>query len=124
MDKIKLIWKYMRGRRFLYLMSVLSIGVAAFIQFLWPLVLRITIDSIIGDQPLEISGWLAPFFKKLFVKIGEREFLVEKLWLIATVMVMLTLIQGVFTYLKGRWSAIASEAIIKNLRDNLYEHLQ
>ncbi len=124
MNKIKLLWEYMKGYRLLYLMAILSIGVAAFIQFLWPLVLRVTIDSIIGDQPLEISGWLAPFFEKIFVKIGGREFLVEKLWLTAVVLVFLTLIRGLFTYLKGRWSAIASESIIKNLRDDLYEHLQ
>ena len=35
-----------------------------------------------------------------------------------------TAIAGVFTYLRGRWSAQASEAIARSVRDRVYNHLQ
>ncbi|MFO7897204.1 MAG: ABC transporter ATP-binding protein [Candidatus Cloacimonadales bacterium] len=124
MDKMKLLWKYMKGSRMLYLMAIIAIGIAAFIQFLWPLVLRVTIDSIIGDQPLQVGGWLADYFKRVYEFSGGRSVLVQKLWLSSLILVRLTLLRGLFTYWKGKWSAIASESIIRNLRDQLYQHLQ
>jgi ATP-binding cassette subfamily B protein len=39
-------------------------------------------------------------------------------------MVTLTAIAGFFTYLRGRWSATASEEIVRKLRDRLYDQLQ
>ena len=124
MDKMKLLWKFMKGNRAIYIMAVLAVGAASFIQFLWPMVLRVTIDSIIGDKPLELSGWLTPIITKSFNFLGGRSQLAQKLWISSLVLVLLTLVRGVFTYYKGKWSAVASESIIRNLRDKLYEHLQ
>jgi ATP-binding cassette subfamily B protein len=36
----------------------------------------------------------------------------------------LNVVNGVFTYFKGRWSALASENIALTIRDSLYTHLQ
>ena len=40
------------------------------------------------------------------------------------VLVGLNIINGVFTYLKGRLTAVASENIALELRESLYAHLQ
>ena len=124
MDKLRLLWDFMKGKRALYIMAIVAIGIASFIQFLWPMVLRVTIDSIIGDQPLEISGWLEPIFTKGFILLGGRENLMSKIWVSSAILVLLTLVRGLFTYYKGKWSAVASESIVKNMRNRLFEHLQ
>ena len=36
---------------------------------------------------------------------------------------VLTLLAGVFSFLKSRWAAIASEALAQRLRDELFGHL-
>lgn len=120
MKNIKLIWAYMHGNRMLYVGAIISVAIASFFSIIGPLVLRATIDSIIGDKPLNLPGWLLP----LFIKLGGRDVLRYNLWIAGFILVMLTLFRGLFLFLKGRWSAVAAESIAKNIRESLYDHLQ
>ena len=46
------------------------------------------------------------------------------MWIIAGVLIGITVITGFFTYYSGKTSAEASEGIAKNIREKLYDHLQ
>ena len=50
---------------------------------------------------------------------GGREYLRGHLWLAGLAILVLTAIAGVLTYLRGRWSTLASEAIARSLRPAL-----
>jgi ATP-binding cassette subfamily B protein len=89
-------------------------------MFLVPLVIRLTIDSVIGDKPLTGPA----LFTRLLGDLADGSKMIHYLWLLGGLIVLLTILQGLFTYLKGRWSAEASERIVRNLRDRLYDHLQ
>ena len=120
MKRFKLIWDYMKGNRALYIGAIISIGLATFFSLLTPLVLRTTIDSIIGDTPLDIPNWglsIVNYF-------GGTEGIRGKLWITALIIVGITLLRGIFLYTKGKWSAVAAESIAKNMRERLYDHLQ
>ena len=52
MKNIKLLWNHMDGNKLTYLGAILSVGLAALFTMLGPLVIRVTIDSIIGGQPV------------------------------------------------------------------------
>jgi len=56
--------------------------------------------------------------------LGGADHLAHNLWLAALAMFVLTAAAGFFTFFKVRWSAGASEEIARNLRNNLYDHLQ
>jgi len=57
--QLKLLWHFMQGNRMLYLSAILAIGFATAFSLIGPLVLRTTIDSIIGDEPMmQMFGWL------------------------------------------------------------------
>src|SRR5690554_5643345 len=104
----------MESNRLLYLGAVLSVALAALATISGPLVIRITIDSVIGDQPLT-----APFFIQSFVqKIGQR------FWVPGIVLIAITIFRGLFIFLRGRLAAQASESIAKNIRDRVYDHIQ
>ncbi len=118
--KLSILWGYMKGNRTLYLLSVAAIVLAAFFQFLSPLVMRITIDSVIGDMQVADGSTGERFLSAL----GGRDSLQANLWRLATILVMLTVSQGVFHFVKGKWLAQASEATAKNLREKLYNHIQ
>ncbi len=113
----------MHGNRLVYLLAILAIATATFMQFVWPLILQITVDSIIGDEPLSVQGWLMPIFSWLYELAGGRDNLVRQLWLCTLLLVLVTLLRGAFLYLKGKWSAIASESIVRSIRDTVYNHL-
>ncbi|MEX2214656.1 MAG: ABC transporter ATP-binding protein, partial [Phycisphaeraceae bacterium] len=55
--------------------------------------------------------------------LGGPDYLANNLWLAALAMAVLTAFAGLFTYMKGRLAARACEGIARNLRDQLYDHL-
>ena len=114
----------MKGNRTLYVLSILSIGFATFINFIWPMILRITVDSIIGGKEMISSGWLQPIIEGLLSFFGNTSVLAKNLWICSLMLVGLTLIRGVFLYWKGKWSAVSSESIARKIRETVYDHLQ
>ena len=98
-----------------YFGSIAAVVVNVAISFLTPLVLAETIDGIIG-QKRALSGWAEA--------LGGRDFLIRNLWIMGLMMLLLSVLGGLFQFLRGRWMAEASESIAKNMRDRLYRHLQ
>ncbi|MCK4396443.1 ABC transporter ATP-binding protein [candidate division WOR-3 bacterium] len=118
--RLKILWNFMKGNRTLYMRAIIAVGIATLFSLIGPLVLRVMIDSIIGDKPMHMPGWLQSFIQSL----GGRSVLSMNLWLGSLILVTLTVVGGLFLFLKGKWSAIASESIAKNIREQLYDHLQ
>lgn len=119
MKSIRLLWNYMDGNRLTYLGAILSVGLAALFTIMGPLVIRITIDSVIGDQPLTVPFPLLRFLEGLDVS----EFR-QTLWVPGLLLITITLLRGLFMFLRGKLSAQASETTAKRLRDQLYDHIQ
>lgn len=120
MKNFKLLWNFMKGNRLMYLGAITSIGFATFFSFLSPLIIRYTIDSVIGGNLMDEPLWIG----KVINYIGGAETLRQNLWICGLSIVILSIINGIFTYYKGKWSAVASESIAKNMRDALYDKLQ
>ena len=110
----------MTGNKLLYLGAILSVALSTVTALLSPLVIQITIDSIIGNKPIEASQWI----KDLFELLGGKSILMQRLWLCSLALVLISLINGLFQFLRGKWSAQASESIARNIRDKVYNHLQ
>ena len=100
--------------------AMFSTMMAVVINLATPMLLAETIDSVLGSAPSRLPAWLiAPV-----VNAGGREWLIRHFWVLGALLVLLNLIGGVFNYLKGRWTAVASENIALTLREKLYAHLQ
>ncbi len=109
-----------KGNRLLYIIAMLSIAVATFIAMLEPMVIKVTIDSIIGNKQMDVP--LA--MQKMVMLLGGTEVLSRNLWVCALGLVMLTCIRGVFLFLSGNFSARAAENITSSMRVKLYDHIQ
>lgn len=120
MNNLKLLWAFMKGSRILYLASIISIGIATLFSFASPLVIRYTIDSVIGGLTMEAPLWLTSTAKYL----GGQGALKQNIWICSLGLILLSAGNGIFTYYKGKWSAVAAEAIAQNMRDSLYDRLQ
>jgi ATP-binding cassette, subfamily B, bacterial len=117
---LKLLWNSMKGNRLLYLGAIVSIGFATMFSFFSPLVIRLTVDSIIGGKKLDAPA----FMVKIVEAVGGTSILVQNLWICGLMLILLAVINGLFTFLKGSWTAVAAESTARNLRNNLYDHLQ
>lgn len=119
--QFRLLWRFMQGKRLLYLGAIVTMIAATALGLVGPLVLRTTIDSIIGDAPLAAqSRWVST----LVEAVGGRSVLARNLWICGSLLVLLALAEGVFLFLKGTWAASASEATARTMREHLYDHLQ
>ncbi len=100
--------------------AIAAILVSTLFMYLRPLIYRGTIDYlIIGDD-----SEAPELVRRIIAWFGGRTLLAQNLWIAAAAGVLVTVASGFFTYLKGRWSAVASESIAQRLRDRLYDHLQ
>ena len=106
--------------RWYFLGAIISTIMMVLISFATPMLLAETIDSVLGNNPSSLPTWILQPIQAL----GGREFLRSHLWILGLVLVALNLINGVFTFFKGRLNAQASENIALTLRQSLYTHLQ
>ncbi|KRQ86251.1 putative multidrug export ATP-binding/permease protein [Caloramator mitchellensis] len=116
MKKLRLLLNFMQGYRLKYAASILATGLSALFSVIIPLVIKLSVDSIIGTKPITSS-----IMNRLVQLLGGREYLLENLWILGLVIILLTLFNGLFMYLKGKWSSQAAENIAKKFKDNLYE---
>ncbi|MEE8389425.1 MAG: ABC transporter transmembrane domain-containing protein, partial [Anaerolineae bacterium] len=94
------LWRMMASFRLAYLGAVLGVGVAAALRTVSYLVLRYFVDDVLTPKnfgPLPLIGLS---------------------------FVGLALVQGVATFLSGRWAAQTAEGITRRLRNYLYDHIQ
>lgn len=103
-----------------FLWALIATIMMVIIGFLTPLLLSEIVDSILGSEPFTMPDFLMNPINDL----GGRDFLRQNLWIPALALILMNIVNGVFTFIKGRSSAIASENIARKLRNDLYRHLQ
>jgi ATP-binding cassette subfamily B protein len=116
---IALLWDLMRGFRGTYAWAIAALFAFTAINYLTPLVASATIDLAISSEAKETL-----LTSQIITWMGGAESVKSRLWLPALLMVLLTILAGGFSYLKGRFAARASDGIARTLKDRLYHHLQ
>lgn len=117
--------EFMKGNRLRYIGAIATVGVTSVVGFVSPSMLGGIADAIRDtltgeNNPLNFPGFMNRFFEAR----GGLSYVISNLWLVGLVIIALYLLNGVFQYLRARWTATASESIAKNMRDRLYAHLQ
>ena len=109
-----LLWQQMRGFRGTYAWAIASLFVFTAINYVTPLVASATIDFALSQKPGadRLTSWIIGL-------MGGADFVKERLWFPALLMVSLTLVAGGFSYLKGRFAAEASDGIARRLKDRV-----
>ena len=100
-------------------LAALFVLLAAICVYLAPFVTSFTLDYVIRGVDPHIPE---PIFN-LVQGLGGREFFAEHLILCGAAYLFFTVLNGLFTYLRRRSTAYASEGMAKSLRDALYEHI-
>ena len=96
LDNIKFAWSLMKGNRRMYCGAIISVIIASVLSLISPLVLRVTVDSIIGNEPLDVPAWA----EKIILSLGGRTVLSRNLWICGIAYVTLTLAGGVFEFIR------------------------
>lgn len=109
---------FLKGSLGLFAVSILCNLFMTFLLVLIPQLIGFTVDCVIGTE--EVSS-AYEVFVRLF---GGLEVLREKIWLIALVVVALSLVTAFFRYGNIFFTQHANQIMLKRMRDLLFSHLQ
>ena len=84
-----------------------------------PQIIRVSVDSFIGDQPIRVAAVAA-----VTRLLGGLKHIRQNMWIPAAVMAGFGLLSALFRYGTHVYSAIAGETLVKTSRDLLYHHIQ
>lgn len=108
---MKKLLRYLKGYGGPFSLAIIAIILATVMQLSVPILIKYAIDSIIGD-----------------VDPGNLQFLMDafgkSLGGVVLIIVVMSLLRGVFMFIKGYLSSYAAENIAKDIREKLYTQIQ
>ena len=116
---LPLLWRFLRGSRRFFLVSILCAGITALADMIQPQIIRAAVDCAIGGQ----EGDFPPLVMEAVDRIGGFSYLGEHLWIMALVIVCVAGIQVLSQYVFRVSNTMASETLVKTMRDQLYTHI-
>lgn len=119
MIRYKNFYKATKNSRLIYLFAMISMVISQMINALLPIILWSSVDSIIGNEPFKFK-----LIKKIVDLFGGKLYIRNHIYIIALFIVIISAIGGLFVFLKTVFANIATERIAKNLRDDIYTHLE
>ena len=108
----------LKGQGRFFLVGVIGVLCSVVISYLTPIVTSFVIDFVLGGD----RSSLPPFLNKLTASLTTEQ-LVKLLWAPALFLLALTLLNCVFSYLRGKYVSLASEGVTKSIRNRIYRHL-
>ncbi|MCL2093872.1 MAG: ABC transporter ATP-binding protein/permease [Treponema sp.] len=119
-SRIAMISAAARGRRFRFILCLLSILASVGFSFLNPQIIRHTIDSVIGNEALAVPDFLLP----IITRLGGIDFFKMNMWICAVLVLAAGLCSGLCNVARRYISIELGESIAWKLRNTLYGHIQ
>jgi len=119
-EGFKLIMPYTKGLKGFFILAAIAIIVRVFVNFATPQVVKVTVDSVIQNEPLN----LPQIFVNLVEHLGGIEAIRQNLWIPALFVVLFAIITCLCDYVSKVTIAKGSEGLVRNLRNHLYKHIQ
>ncbi|MDA0979196.1 MAG: ABC transporter ATP-binding protein [Proteobacteria bacterium] len=120
--KASLLWSQTAGFRQPFAIAILAMAVGYLFMFGAPLLATFSIDAIMAGDEFQTSPWVHRM--ATLANLGRPPAMMTYLLLAALGTIVLTAIAGLFFYVRGRYVALASEGIVRRLRDRLFDHLE
>ena len=113
-------YPFTKGFRLWFVLSLALVLAGVVVNYLTPQVIRITVDSVIGEEPFA----LPQFAVNLIEKLGGRDYLVGHIVLCAAASLVLAAVAAAADLMSKRLLALSCEGTIKRIRDRLFSHIQ
>lgn len=118
-SKLRLFFQLLKGQKLKFILAMVAVAVTSLVGLLPQQVIRFTVDAVIGGEAFPLPGYLQGIYDLL----GGRSTFLSNLWLCGVLMLLIYLVNSVFSFLRARLASSASETSIKKLRDRLYDRL-
>jgi len=116
----QLLWRFLEGSKRYFVMSIICAGITALADMLQPQIVRAAVDCAIGGK----EGDFPDFVMDLVDRIGGFDYLGRNLWIMAVLVVLVAGVQVLSQYAFRVFNTMASETLVKTMRDQLFSHIQ
>ena len=117
---ISLLWRFLKGSKRYFLITILAAGVTALADMLQPQIIRAAVDCALGGKEADFPA----FVMDLVDRIGGFQYLGQHLWIMALAVLIVALVQVLSQYAFRVYNTKASETLVKTMRDQLFSHIQ
>ena len=117
---ISLLWRFLKGAKRYFLITILAAGITALADMLQPQIIRAAVDCALGGE----EGGFPAFVMELVDRVGGFAYLGQHLWIMALAVLAVALVQVVSQYAFRVYNTKASETLVKTMRDQLFSHIQ
>lgn len=118
--KVGLLLEFLKGSLRFFVVSILSALCMTGLETLSPQIIRGTVDSVIGENQLNLPGFLMNIVNSL----GGPEFLRTHIWLISILVIFLAIFSASFRYLNMLFNVKGAEGLVETMRNRLFSHIQ
>jgi len=108
----------LKGQGRFFLLGVVGVLCSVLISYMTPIVTSFVIDFVLGGD----RSSLPAFLNRLTADMSTEQ-LVKLLWVPAVFLLALTLLNCVFSYMRGKYVSRGSEGVVRQLRNRIYSHL-
>ena len=119
-QSLPLLWRFLKGAKKYFLITVLAAGVTALADMIQPQIIRAAVDCAIGGE----EGNFPAFVMAFVDSIGGFGYLGENLWIMALAVIVVAAFQVVSQYIFRVYNTKASETLVKTMRDQLFSHIE
>ena len=116
---LKKVLKLIRPEKRRFIIATIAALFAATFLLMKPLVIKFVLDYI-------LAGEVA--YESVFVRVanllGGIPFLRQNVWIIAIIIVLISVFQGIAIYIRSSFSARAAENVSEKQKNDLYDHIQ
>ena len=118
--RLQLIFLFLKGSKRFYLLGIFGSMMVSLCEMLTPQIIKLTVDSVIGSEPLNVPAIL----EMAVNAVGGVEALRGNLLLIAASVVLIALLTGLFRYINMVSNTKAAETFTQRIRNMLFAHIQ
>ena len=118
--KLSFVWEFLKDSKEFFIISIVAGMLVNLFEMIIPQVIRSTVDSVIGDAPLDLPGFLV----NLVEDWGGVAYLRSHLWIVAIVIALLAVAGAVFRYINMLYNSKGTELFVKGMRNRLFSHIQ
>ncbi len=119
--RAKLIWRFLRGSKALFLLCMGCAVLSTLAGMLIPQIIRVAIDNVVGGEP--VKGLARPV-QSMLEALGGTDALRGRMWVMAAGVLAVALVNALAQYGFRVFNARASETLVKTMRDTLFRHIE
>ena len=119
-SRVKLVASAAEDRKFRFFLCCAATLATVALSFLNPQIVRYTIDSVIGNIPLNAPA----FVQNIVESLGGLSFLKQNIWICALFVLAAAALSGLFDMIRSYTGLELGETVAWRLRNSLYSHIQ